>query len=155
MAFEVFTKRMVPLVQQPYVTLQKRGTISMNRSAYHALGEPAAVELLYDREASVVGFRAVEPTVEHAYALRAMGARKEDSGTFMLSGTAFFKYYEIDTSEARRYPATMNEGVLCLDLSQEGTVVTSNRSGSGARSQHDNAGDAAGDGAGTDDTVPA
>lgn len=149
MAFEVFTKRMVPLIQQPYVTLQKRGTISMNRSAYHALGGPEAVELLYDHEASIVGFRAVEPTVEHAYALRAMGARKEDSGTFMLSGTAFFKYYKIDTSEARRYPATMTDGVLCLDLSQEGTVVTSNRSGSGARTQHDH-GDA-GDG----DTAPA
>ena len=78
-----------------------------------------------------------------------MGARKEDSGTFMLSGTAFFKYYKIDTSEARRYPATMNEGVLCLDLSQEGTVVTSNRSGSGARTQHDHGN--AGDG----DTTPA
>jgi hypothetical protein len=68
-----------------------------------------------------------------------MGARKEDSGTFMVSGTAFFKHYKIDTSEARRYAATINDGVLCLDLSQEGTVVTSNRRGSGKQTQDEDA----------------
>lgn len=143
MAFETFTKRMVPLVQQPYVTLQKRGTISMNKAAHHLLGDPEAVELLYDADASLVGFRAVDSKVEHAYAIRAMAAHKEDSGTYMVSGTAFFKYYKIDTSEARRYPATLNDdGILCLDLSSGGTIVTSNRRGTGKKTQDNDADDA-------------
>ncbi|TQM01618.1 hypothetical protein [Pseudonocardia kunmingensis] len=131
MAFEVFTKRMVPLANQPYVTVQKRGTISMNKSAHALLGDPGAVELLYDATAKVMGFRAVAETVEHAYAIRAMGG-KAASSTFMVSGRAFFRYYGIDTDEARRYPATIEDGVLCVDLSQPGTVVTSNRNGTGA-----------------------
>jgi len=66
-----------------------------------------------------------------AYAIRSMGVRGKEASTYMVSGTAFFKYYDIDTSVARRYLATLNEGVMCLDLSQPGTIVTSNRDGSG------------------------
>lgn len=135
MAFEVFTKKMVPLASLPYVTLQRRGTISMNKSAHHLMGDPDAVELLYDAEAKVMGFRAVEETVEHAYAIRSMGGKGKDSSTYMVSGRGFFKYYGIDTDVARRYGATLNDdGILCLDLSKPGTVVTSNRDGTGATS---------------------
>ena len=45
--FETFTRRMVPLVKKPTVTIQKRGTLSFNKAAQVALGEPEAVELLY------------------------------------------------------------------------------------------------------------
>jgi hypothetical protein len=141
MGFEVFTKRMIPLANQPYVTVQKRGTISMNKSAHALLGDPDAVELLYDADAKVMGFRAVPETVEHAYAIRAMGG-KAASTTYMVSGRAFFRYYDIDTDEARRYPAALTDGVLCVDLSQPGTVVTSNRSGTGKNTSTDEAGEA-------------
>jgi hypothetical protein len=144
MPFETFTRRMIPLVSQPYVTLQKRGTISMNKAAHHLLGAPEAVELLYDRDASIIGFRAVDPKMEHAYAIRAMGSRKEESGTYMVSGIAFFKYYKIDTAEARRYAVTLNDdGILVLDLNQRGTIVTSNRSGTGKDASGDVVEDAA------------
>lgn len=139
MGFEVFTKRMVPLANQPYVTVQKRGTISMNKSAHALLGDPDAVELLYDASAKVMGFRAVAETVEHAYAIRAMGG-KAASSTFMVSGRAFFRYYGVDTDEARRYPATFDDGVLCVDLSQPGTIVTSNRNGTGKNTGDSSAG---------------
>lgn len=132
MAFEVFTKRLVPLANAPYVTIQKRGTVSLNKSSHHLLGAPTAVELLYDPEEQIVGFRAVDPEVEHAYAIRSMGGqgRSESSATtFMVSGTAFFKYYEIDTSEARRYPAEIIDNILRVDLKTEGTIVTGNRNG--------------------------
>ena len=45
----------------------------------------------------------------------------------MVSGTAFTKYWNIDTEVSRRYPALMQDGVLCIDLKAEGTEVTSNR----------------------------
>lgn len=133
-AFEVFTKKLTTLGNQPYVTLQRRGTISMNKAAHHLMGDPDAVELLYDVEAQVMGFRAVEETVEHAYAIRSMGGQKKESSTYMVSGTAFFKHYDIDISVARRYAATLKNGVLCLDLSTPGTEVTGNRAGTGKNS---------------------
>lgn len=133
--FEVFTRRMVPLAEKPYVTIQKRGNIALNKSAQAALGEPAAVELLYDVEKKIMGLRAVETTVEHAYPLRSQGGK--DIGPYLVAGMAFTKYYGIDTTTARRYSAEMEDDVLCIDLSQPGTVVTSNRNGRGRQGDAD------------------
>jgi hypothetical protein len=68
--FEVFTRRMIPLVKQPTVMLQKRGTMSFNKAAHVAMGSPEAVELLYDRAQKVIGIRPVAPELEHAYPMR-------------------------------------------------------------------------------------
>jgi hypothetical protein len=125
--FETFTRRMVPLAEKPYVTIQKRGNIALNKSAQAALGEPIAVELLYDPEGKVMGLRAIDTTVEHAYPLRSQSGK--DVGPYLVAGMAFTKYYGIDTTTARRYPAEMDDDVLCIDLSQPGTIVTSNRNG--------------------------
>jgi hypothetical protein len=126
---------MVPLAEKPYVTVQKRGNMTLNRSAHAALGEPTAVELLYDREAQIIGFRAVDEGVEHAYPLRPQGGK--DTGPFILAGMAFTKYYGINTTQARRFAATMDGDVLCIDISQPGTVVTSNRNGRGRQEELD------------------
>lgn len=133
--FEVFTRRMVPLAEKPYVTIQKRGNMTLNKSAHVALGEPTAVELLYDAEDKIIGFRAVNEGVEHAYPLRGQGGK--EAGPFIVAGMAFTKYYGIDTSTARRFPATMEGDVLCVDTSQPGTDVTSNRNGRGLRNEGD------------------
>lgn len=123
--FETFTKRMAPLAKKPYVTIQKRGTISLNAAAHAALGEPDAVELLYDRNERVVGLRAVSKEAEHAYALRAQAGK--NVGPFIVSGTAFAKYYKIDTTVSRRWVGQLEGDILCIDLKQPGTEVTSNR----------------------------
>jgi hypothetical protein len=107
------------------VTIQKRGTISMNRAAYVALDSPDTVELLYDLADRVVGLRAVDHLVEHAYPVRSVGA---DGSSYLIAGTAFTKYYGIDTEVSRRWPAELQDGVLCVDLKEDGTIVTSNRS---------------------------
>ena len=131
--FEVFTRRMVPLVKQPAVTIQKRGNISINRAAFVALGEPQAVELLYDPTERIVGFRGVPVDTEHAYPMRPQG-QKED-GPYIVAGMAFTKYYAIDTTISRRWPAAMQDDILCIDLKQPGTVVTSNRGRSAEREE--------------------
>ncbi len=123
--FETFTKRMVPLVKQAAVTIQKRGTMSVNRAAYVALGEPEAVELLYDATEQIVGFRSAKKDMEHAYPMRPQGAKTD--GPYIVAGTAFTKYYGIDTTVSRRWHARMEDNILCIDLKEEGTVVTSNR----------------------------
>jgi hypothetical protein len=126
--FETFTRRMIPLVKKPFVTIQRRGTMSFNKAAHVALGSPRAVELLYDKEHEVMGIRPVDPTVDHAYPMRAQA--NKDEGPYIVSGAAFTKYYGIKTEVARRFNAEMEDGVLIIDLRSEGQVVTSNRNGS-------------------------
>lgn len=126
MSFEVFKKRLSPLAKAPSLTIQKRGLISMSRSAYALLGEPPAVELLYDRERKVVGLRACEERVAHAYEVRIQNPEKE-TGQALVAGTAFTTYYGIDTSISRRYEPWMEEGILCVDVGAGGVEVVGNR----------------------------
>lgn len=116
---------MIPLVKQPAVTIQRRGNMSINRAAYVAMGEPEAVELLFDPTERIVGLRGISKEEEHAYPIRPQGGNQD--GTYLVAGTAFAKYYGIDTSVSTRRPAVMQDGVLCIDLKEAGTVVTSNR----------------------------
>lgn len=123
--FEVFRKRMAPLVKHPYVTMQKRGVISMNAAAHAAMGNPKAVELLYDSDEKVIGLRPAEESSEHAYPVR--GTASHSDSTFMVSGTAFTKYYGIDTSVSVRRSASIQDGILCIDLKDPGTPIVGNR----------------------------
>jgi hypothetical protein len=126
MAFEVFNKKLAPLSKGPSVTIQKRGLMSINRAAYALLGEPQAVELLFDRESKMIGLRPIEETAAHAYPLRPQ-SNKQDSGPLMVAGTAFTQYYEIDTTVSKRWVPKLEDGILCIDLKQEGVIATSNR----------------------------
>lgn len=124
MPFEVFTKRMIPLSKDPSVTIQKKGIISMNASAYAGLGEPKFVELLYDAERRIVGIRGLDQEVDHAYPIRKSGA---NDGSILVSGIAFANHYEIPTEVATRRKAHFEEGVLCVDLNDPGIEVKGNR----------------------------
>lgn len=84
----------------------------MNKAAYLALGRPAAVELLYDPDERIVGFRPADPSKGTAYAVRAT----EPSGSYAVAGVAFVKHYDIDTTTARRWPSQVEDGVLCVRL---------------------------------------
>lgn len=122
--FEVFSKRLSPKVTEPYVTIQKRGTMSINRASYELLGNPEAVELLFDASQRIVGMRSSDVSANHAYPLRASGKSKS---SFMLSGRAFTQYYEINTDVARRYSAVFEDEILQVDLKGEFLEVVSNR----------------------------
>ncbi|UQX89410.1 hypothetical protein M6D93_05240 [Jatrophihabitans telluris] len=123
--FEIFTKRMVPLKRAPCITIQKRGAISINKSAFLALGEPDAVELMYDRAEHRVGLRAADPRLDHAYPVRQSGGG--DNGPFVISAVAFTHFYDIDTSQSLRWEALLIDDVLYIDLDSKATPVTSNR----------------------------
>ncbi|NKU66401.1 hypothetical protein GS891_26025 [Rhodococcus hoagii] len=99
MAFEVFDKRMSPLAKAPSVTIQKRGIFSINKAAHALIGEPATVELLFDKENDVIALR---PSNEaHAYAFRPQSSREHRQ--VVMSATAFTQYFDIDTSVSRRF----------------------------------------------------
>jgi hypothetical protein len=123
MSFEVFNRRSAPLAKAPSLTIQKRGTFSMNKAAHRMINEPESVELLFDRDSQIV---AIRPSNEaHAYTLRTQG--KSDTGQVVLSGAAFTKYYDIDTSVSRRFKPYEQEGMLCVDLRGESSEVVGNR----------------------------
>ncbi len=121
--FEVFTRRSTPIVKDHYVAIHKRGTISLNRSAVEALGQPDAIQLLFNREKRIMAFRPVEPTIEGAYPLR----RQQQSNSWLVAGQAFLKFYDIDHSITRRYTGELRDNMLRIDFSQGGTEVTSSR----------------------------
>ena len=124
--WEVFQRRAAPGVSQPFVTLQKRGTMSLNAAAFEALGEPEAVELLFDRGERLLGFRPVDPSAAHAYKPRKQGR----TANYVVSGMALTQYFGIETDTARRY-AEVQDGVLVVDLKQPGSDATGVRAGSG------------------------
>ena len=111
MPFETFTRQR--RAGQPFVTIQKKGVISLNRAAFDALGSPEFVELLFDRDAQLVALRRVESSVEHAYQVR---APVTNHATWLISGGAFLTYYEIDSSESVRRAARVEDDLLIIDL---------------------------------------
>lgn len=115
-----FDKRSRPLADEAYVTIQRRGTFSFNLAARAAIGDPEAVELLYDTEDRLIGFRPVESSHPRAYALRKQGR----ANNWIVGGQAFTKAFKIDTDTAKRYLATAEDGVLIVDLKRPGTDAT-------------------------------
>ncbi|WP_375482060.1 hypothetical protein [uncultured Jatrophihabitans sp.] len=125
MNFESFSRQMLTSNAEPHVTIHKRGTLSLNRPAYEAIGSPASVELLFDRGAQIVGLRGVPHDVANAYHVRA--STPSPSGPWVISAIAFTKYYDIDTTRSLRWPAHVQDGILCVDLTSAAVPVTSNR----------------------------
>ena len=128
MPFEVFDKRMTPLAKAPAVTIQKRGVISLNKAAHELIESPDTVELLFDADRQVMALRPADDTSPHAYGVRA--GSKKGPGQAMVSATAFTQHYGIDTTATRRWRPFVEDGMLCIDLTQTGTVIEGNRANS-------------------------
>lgn len=124
--FETFSRSMLPLSRDPAVTLQRRGTISLNRAAFAALRSPAAVELLFDIDSRIIGMRSVDPRSENARFVRS--STPAPSGPFLISAMAFFRVYGIDVRASRRFPAYVIDQVLCVELEGDSVPVRRGRS---------------------------
>src|ERR1700730_4600035 len=112
MGFEAFKRQRAPLTGDPAITIQKRGNFSLNPAAYSLLGEPKAVELLYDSERRLIGLRKAPEDSEFAYMVRPLGGqRKRNTGntSWLISGMAFAAYYGIDTEIARRWNCRLED----------------------------------------------
>ena len=121
--FEVFDKTAVLHGRGPAVTILKGRLLSLNRAAHQALDHPHAVELLFDRKKRIIGVRAVEPRLPHACFVRRSG--RSANGPYLVSAMAFLGHYEIDTAESRRFPAWVENDILCVNLEDEFEVVHS------------------------------
>ncbi len=122
--FEVFDRGAAPKPTHPFVTVQRRGLLSLNRAAYDLLGGPTAVQLLYSRARNIVGIRAGDPGDPRSYPLRVQGERGK---TYLVAGAAFTQHYGIPTTEARRYQARLLGDMLTVDLNDDAPVVTGPR----------------------------
>ena len=105
---EVFDRRGAPTQKEPFVTIQMRGLISLNRAAYQALGEPEPIELPYSPSKRIIGIRPGDPKTPHSYPLR----KQNRGGTYLIAGKAFTTHYEIDTKVARRYGVEARANIL-------------------------------------------
>jgi hypothetical protein len=134
--FERYDRRSAPIRTSPFVTLQRRGPMSLNMAAYELLGKPEAAELLFDRENQLIGLRKVSATEPYAFPVRPQGRKGGKPSNYVMSTQAFTKHYAIDTSIARRFPAEMQEDILTIDLSR-GVEATGprdkSRAGEGAQ----------------------
>lgn len=124
MPFELFTRQRPPIVREPAVTIQKGGSISLNRAAYDALDSPEAAELLFDPDERQVGIRKADPSAAHAMPVRPLGER---GSSWIISGRSFVLYYGVPVDTARRWLARMVDGMLVIDLKESGTDVTGPR----------------------------
>jgi hypothetical protein len=123
MAFETFKRQRAPTTREPAITIQKRGTFSLNAPAYEALDAPEFLELLYDREERLIGLRKADMKASHAYIVQAASG----GNNYVVSGKAFLAYYEISFGTAMRWVAQQQDDMLVIDLKQPGAEVTGNR----------------------------
>jgi hypothetical protein len=140
MGFEVFQKGSAPIAGVPSVTIQKRGHFSLNDAASKLLNDPDAVQFLWDADARLIALKPVPPEDPNAYPAREQVPRKARPGgrrgPTLIAGTMFTKFIQLDTTQARRWVPTVSDGMLIIDLKQEGQVVVANRNrGKGAVDQ--------------------
>jgi hypothetical protein len=125
MGFEVFNRKSAGRSPDPSVTIQKRGTFSLNSAAARALSgddkefSKLPIEILYDREEKAIGLRRAENGSPNVYFLR----KQPSSESYILSGQAFTVHYKIDTTISRRFRARMEDGILVFRLTDKHVEV--------------------------------
>ncbi len=106
------------------VTIQARGSLTINKSARNALGDPEAVVLLYSAKDKLIGMRAAKREDPYSYPLREVS-----KSSFAIAAGSFCRYYRIPlTDVARRYTAKMYDDVLGISLKEEPITIIGSRS---------------------------
>lgn len=118
MGFQTFNRRSARISRDPWITIQKRGTFSLNAASAAMLAggddpDGLPVELLFDPDEKIVGIRRAEDET-NAYTLR----KQANSESYLLSGKSFTEHYGIKTGFARRFAAReVGEGIVGFALS--------------------------------------
>lgn len=110
---------------EPQVTITRRCYLSLNQAAMALLGDPKAVEFLFDPTDRIIGLRPADLDGANSYRLSPVGATGRQ---WQVSGQAFIRYYGLEGERSTRRPANLADGILCVDLKSSGIAVTSNRS---------------------------
>ncbi len=127
MEFERFNRTSAPASKGPFVTVNKRGNISFNRSAFELLGEPDSIELLFSKPNRVIGLKAAPPGEPYAFPIKPVSGRTLESkpSNYTVNCLSFMNHYGIDNDVSRRYEVEMrNDDILAVDLNQGGVEVS-------------------------------
>lgn len=116
MGFEVFDKSKAVYGRAPKVTVQPRGMISINQSAYRKMGNPDFVILMYDRDKGLVGIQGTDDE-KQGFKIR-VASRPGSPAVF--SASAFFNYYDLASNESRSWTPSFDTDVLIIDLKDSG-----------------------------------
>lgn len=100
--------------REPYLTVGPR-LITLNVGAYRLLGEPAAVEYLWDQDEHIIGLRATEDT-DVGYRLSAQTIRR--GGARAASSAAFLGWAGI-AAAGQRFRPWLTEDVLCIRIDDD------------------------------------
>jgi hypothetical protein len=112
--FELYVKGLIPRESRPAVTVLKRGAISFNQAAYGALGEPQAVQLLFNPGARVIGLRPVDPDHPSAHVVR----QQKQTRSFLVAAKGFLHHYGIPFDVSQRYRGELRGNMLVFDLTK-------------------------------------
>jgi len=91
-----------------------RGLLVLSVDTMEALGHPAAIRFLTDRDEKLLGFR----PAEHGPKTNAVNSRSRN-----VSAAQVLKFLGADLTASRRYPLIEIDGTWCIDLKSPGTEV--------------------------------
>ncbi|WP_047866698.1 hypothetical protein [Rubrobacter aplysinae] len=115
MPFQKFRRAYATGEHYPLVSVHARGLFGFNTAGFEAMGEPEYVELLYDDQRKIIGIQPAEVDSVDAYRLR-----KHTSHSYQVAAKAFLAFYELPESiMGKRFSASMNDGILEVDISEE------------------------------------
>ena len=101
------------------VTISRDHTIYLNPVAIKALGDPDAVQLMFDRKQSVIGILRTSIEKKGAYRLQKKAVGRPTSGRYFYA-VSFCRKFKIHPKETTLFTdAQINrDGILILDLNQ-------------------------------------
>ncbi|HMT08638.1 MAG TPA: hypothetical protein PKA82_11590 [Pyrinomonadaceae bacterium] len=97
-----------------YVSLNRLGDIVLNRVAFKYLGEPEAVQLLYDRDSHTIGLKPVGSDADHAFPVRPRGNR----GGYRIRANRLMREFGISLDETLMFRNTIRDrnGIMILNI---------------------------------------
>ncbi|NOT48493.1 MAG: hypothetical protein HOP17_12180 [Acidobacteria bacterium] len=98
------------------VTINNRNVIMMNRQAYEALGDPTAVELMFDQMFNRIGIKAIRRDAPNAFLIKT-----QLKGTYRrINAAPFCHHFDLKFDKTRLFvsPRIQPDGVLELDLAE-------------------------------------
>jgi hypothetical protein len=106
--------------QRVRVTLNKHRTMVLNQVAYKGIGEPKAVELMFDANRNMIGLRRCDPAKKNAFHIR---PSKQGRHVSIALG-AFLTHFEIKPTRTVLFedPSLDASGLLTLDLTKTTAV---------------------------------
>jgi hypothetical protein len=109
------------------VTLNNRGVLNLNKTAYEALGMPAAVKLSYEEDRRVIGLKPHDPRHSNAFPVKLKD--KWHNRTVHLS--PFCRHWGIDIRRTVLFNEIDidREGMMRLELNRTQTIGKAERNG--------------------------